>query len=125
MRHNDAPVEWVLESVPPGLVWVGPTSASALAIEVTPSLVDFETDVKLAVVRLRYTDADNGIDERKTLQFMAGSAEPTTWTVERVDESARTISYTIDYIHHDNRRTKEVVEAWEDSLVILDPSLAS
>jgi len=130
-------VDGSFEVLPPvpaevGTVWVGHArsvvgNTRRLAVTVSPVLLDFTTDLRLAVVDLSYQDPANGIDERATFQFVAdgagGEKKPQVWDIEIREQGHPHFSYTVLYVAQDPARSARVeVRDTDRTLVLLDRS---
>ncbi len=107
-----------------GIVWVGPGSVKSLRVEVNPMLLDFDADVELVVVRLRYGDRSH------TLQFFKSDTGThrniQVWEVPLIGPEQKSFGYSVRYIAHDRAKSSEVtVDATEDTLVLLDRDTVS
>jgi hypothetical protein len=116
--------EGTVERAQTGLVSVGPEVESRLRVEVSPVLLDFDADVKLAVVRLHYVDAENDVEARATLQFKkdaAGSHEnPQVWTVDLADKDLSAFDYIVDFVKLDGGRQRVEASGVTDTLLLLE-----
>ena len=82
-------------------------------------LLDFEADVELVVVRLRYGD------ESKTMQFFKDDAgterNVQVWEVPLSGPDQKSFGYIINYIAQDRAKSSQLeVESTDDTLVLLD-----
>jgi hypothetical protein len=109
---------------PPGTVWVG-TEVDFLEVEVRADLLDFESDVELALVKLVYTDLANSLSETSTLTFSKASSEPKTWRVARKDRTLDRYDADIRYVAHDRSKDSEVhLRQVNDQVLLLDRNAA-
>ena len=108
----------------PGTVWVG-TEVDFLEVEVRADLLDFESDVKLALVELVYTDLANSLSETSTLTFSKASSEPKTWRVARKDRALDRYDADIRYVAHDRSKDSEVhLRQVNEQVLLLDRNAA-
>jgi hypothetical protein len=104
----------------PGTVWIG-SGAAPLDVEIRADLLDFETDVQLAVVQLTYLDPANGIEQRKTFTFSKAAAGPQRWTVGRAPEGPSKYDAHIRFIAIDRTKSSEkALRQIEDQVLLLD-----
>ncbi len=113
-------------------VWVGyarPVAGTTrrLTVTVNPMLLDFTTDLRLAVVDLSYQDRANGVDERAILQFFVdgagGERKPQIWEFDFREAGRPRFSYTVRYVAQDPARSARVeVQDTDETLILLDRS---
>lgn len=101
-------------------ILVGANIENHLEITVMPSLLDFETTVKLAHIQLEYTDADKGVDERKDFTFMASASNPQKWLVKVKDKTKKTYNYKATYYFKDGSKKEVLKEGVSDLTVFLE-----
>lgn len=100
----------------PGTVWIG-GETDFLEVQVLPDLLDFETDVQLAVVTLSHDGAS------KTFTFSNAARAPQTWRVGRSPSAAATYDARIRYIAFDRTKSAEIELAGQtDQVLVLDRS---
>ena len=105
---------------PPGTVWVG-KATNAFTVQIVADLLDFETDVQLAVVELSYADPAHAIAERETLTFSKTAKQPRSWRVPRQDPALGKYDAKIRYIAYDRTKNSEVqLRQIEDQVLVLD-----
>jgi hypothetical protein len=98
----------------PGTVWIG-GETDFLEVQVRPDLLDFDTDVQLAVVTLSHDGAT------KTFTFSKTAKEPQTWRVGRDPSAAAAYDVKIRYIAYDRTTSAEVELAGQtDQVLVLD-----
>jgi hypothetical protein len=98
----------------PGTVWIG-GETDFLEVQVLPDLLDFDTDVQLAVVTLSHDGAT------KTFTFSKTAKEPQTWRVGRDPSAAAAYDVKIRYIAYDRTTSAEVELAGQtDQVLVLD-----
>ena len=103
-----------------GTVWVG-TDVDFLSIKVVPDLIDFEKDVQLAVVQLRYRDQANEIDQAVTFTFSLAEHATQEWKVARRDRSNGRYDAHIRYVTFDRSKSSEVrLDQIDDQVLLLD-----
>ena len=102
----------------PGTVWVG-TDVDFLTIRVEPALLDFDTDVKLALVELHYVDPAAEIDERTTLTFSKTANSAQEWRVARSDRAKSRYDAHIRLFGYDAAKNAEVQRSQIDDQVLL------
>jgi len=83
---------------------------------VEPAAIDFSA-VKLMIVTLHYTDAPNGVDERKDLTFKAGDTAK-TWTFDMKSKSARDYTWSARCFMTDGSRQEIAVQPGEGETVV-------
>jgi hypothetical protein len=104
----------------PGTVWVG-AEVDFLEVQVLPDLLDFESDVQLAVVQLHYEDTANGVDETDTFTFSKTSRDGKVWKVARKDPDRDAYDAEIRYIAYDRTTSSELhLEQIRDQVLVLD-----
>jgi hypothetical protein len=109
----------------PGTIWIGPEISDVLAIEIRPDLIDFEADVQLAIVELRYVDAANGVDERRTFTFSKSSNAAQTWRVPRRDRQLGRYDVRIRFVAYDRSKSSELtLSQVDDQVLLLDRAAA-
>jgi hypothetical protein len=109
---------------PPGTVWVG-TQVDFLSVEVRPDLVDFESDVELALVKLVYADPPNAVSETSTFTFSKTAKDPRTWRVARKDRTLDRYDADIRYVAYDRSKNSEVqLRQVNDQVLLLDRDAA-
>ena len=85
-------------------IFVGETVIGRLEVTVLPELIDF-TAVKLVTVALRYVDAPNDVDVRKSMNFKPGDREQ-LWTVDLKDKTARDFTWSaVFYMTDGSKKT--------------------
>ena len=122
---EEATIEWSLVRrdlsrvngtalVQPGsFVWAGPPRGGELTIEVSPLLVDFETDVQLAIVTLRYEDVAHGIREQKVFQIgkqLNNTTASAAWTVPLADPTRTHFALSVQYVAYDRTKSTRLEE---------------
>ena len=90
-----------------------------MSVQILPDLLNFDSDVQLAIVELAYDDPANGIAERKTLTFSKTAKAPFTWIVPRQDTSKSKYSVRIRYVAFDRTKNTEVSLQDVDQQVLL------
>ena len=108
----------------PGTVWIG-KEIQIMRIQILPDLINFDSDVQLAVVRLSYADDANQISQEKTLTFSKSAKAPQVWEVSRAPGGPSKYNADIRYIAYDRSKDSEVHERQIDQDVyVLDRSIA-
>jgi hypothetical protein len=108
----------------PGTVWVG-KEMQVMRIQVLPDLINFDTDVQLAVVRLSYVDEANQISLEKTLTFSKTAKAPQVWELGRAPGGHNKYDADIRYFAYDRAKSSEVHERQVDQEVyVLDRARA-
>jgi hypothetical protein len=116
--HADGTIrELAPGSGPSGTYTLG--GGSAMSVQVLPDLINFDSDVQLAIVELAYDDPANGIGERKTLTFSKTAKAPVTWIVPRHDAARNKYSVHIRYVAYDRTKSTEVTLQNIDQQVLL------
>jgi hypothetical protein len=104
----------------PGLVWIG-GDTSFLEVQILPDLIDFETDVQLALVTLTYDGGPR--PETRTFTFSTTRKEPETWRVGRTEGAPETYDVKIRYVAYDRSRNSEVEHRGvSDQVLVMDRS---
>ncbi len=80
-----------------GTILVGQLAQKILEVDVISSLIDFTKTWKLVIVKLKYIDDANGVDQEQTFQISAQNASvPLTWRFPVKDQKHKTYVYEID-----------------------------
>jgi hypothetical protein len=107
-------------TVKPGLVWVGDEIPAFLSVQVIPDLLDFEKDVELVVVTLRYTAIDGAVTQKMFI-FSPTARTAQEWRVPLADASRRRYAYTIRYVGRDRSTSAELSrDDVDDPVLLLD-----
>jgi hypothetical protein len=116
--HSDGTIrELAPGSGPSGTYTLG--GGSAMSVQILADLINFDSDVQLAIVELAYDDPANGIGERKTLTFSKTAKAPVTWIVPRHDAARNKYSAHIRYVAYDRAKSTEVTLQDIDQQVLL------
>lgn len=100
--------------VPAGTVWIGGETAF-LEVEIRGDLLDFESDVRLAVVTLSRDGA------RETFVFSKDSPGPFTWRVGIADAADDAYDAHVRFIAHDRSQSSEqTLPGSRDTVLLLD-----
>jgi len=102
--YSDGTVEKIEKTLAEGNTILVPEPVEdSLTVTVVADLLDWSV-VKLARVDLSYVDADNGINERKTMLFSSSKTAEQQWVVELRDKMQQTYQSTVTYFMSDNSR---------------------
>jgi len=99
-------------------IQLGDMVADRLEVTVLPVMLDF-TEVKLVTVALRYIDAPNNIDERKSMTFKMGDSEQ-LWTVDLKDKAARDFTWSAVFYMVDGTQKKVADQLEQGGFVVLE-----
>jgi hypothetical protein len=113
--HDDVPVK----DADPGTVWIGESGGRNLTVNIVPDLIDFDTDVELALVVLSYADATNGIEDHKTFKFSKTAKAGQTWKVAIRPDSPKIYDVDIRYVAYDRTKNTQVTEQGASSDTLL------
>jgi hypothetical protein len=121
VNHSDGSrTQLAAKTVKPGLVWVGDEIPKFLSVQVIPDLLDFEKDVELVVVTLRYTATDGAVTQ-KLFVFSPTARTAQEWRVPLTDASRRRYAYTIRYVGRDRSTSAELTrDDVDDPVLLLD-----
>jgi hypothetical protein len=115
--HEDLPSQ---ESQP-GTIWLGQGGGRNLTVNIITDLIDFDTDVQLALVELSYVDAAHALNERKTFTFSKTAKAGQTWRVAIEPTSPRTYNIDIRYVAYDRTKNSQISRrAVEGDTLLLD-----
>ena len=104
----------------PGTVWIG-KATQVMHVQILPDLIDFDSDVQLAVVRLSYVDEAHQVSQEKTLTFSKAAKAAQIWEVGRAPEGPRKYDIDVRYFAYDRSKSSEVHERQIDQEVyVLD-----
>ncbi|MEM7052538.1 MAG: hypothetical protein AAF604_22940 [Acidobacteriota bacterium] len=102
----------------PGTVWLGGSAdgtVSFLEVEVLPDLLDFESDVQLAVITLSHGD------QSRSFTFSKTSTAPQLWRVSLASEAEPTYDARLRFIAYDRALSSEVeLTGQTDQVLVLD-----
>ncbi len=92
-----------------GTILAGQLAQKILEVDVVPALIDFSKTWKLVIVKLKYTDDANGVDEQQTFQISSqNSSGQFPWRFPVKDQKNRTYTYEVDAYGLDPSQTKVV-----------------
>jgi len=99
-------------------ILLGDMVADRLEVPVLPYLIDF-TAVRLITVALRYVDAPNNIDERKTMTFKPGDGEQ-LWIVDLKNKAARDFTWSAVFYMADGLQKRINDHLEQNAAVVLE-----
>jgi hypothetical protein len=80
-----------------GTILVGEVAQKILEIDVIPALVDFQKAWKLVIVKLKYSDDANALEQDQTFEITAQNASgPFVWRLPVKDQTKKQYSYEVD-----------------------------
>ena len=85
--------------------------------------VDFDKQIQLAVVVMRYSDPANNIAEHKTFTFSKSTKAQQSWIVNRAAGGPSKYDADIRFIAYDRSKNREIkFNQIDDDLLLLDPA---
>ena len=105
-----------------GTILVGDVAREMLEIEVVPSLLDMDSQWKLVIVRLEYSDPGNTIDLKETFKITAANANDSfVWKIPIKDPQQRSFNYTVQAFGYDSANKKVLGPMMStESLLVLE-----
>jgi hypothetical protein len=92
-----------------GTVLVGQIAQKILEVDVIASLIDFAKTWKLVLVKLKYLDPANSVDQQQIFQINAQSAsQPLVWRFPVKDQTNKKYTYEVDAYGIDPTQQKVV-----------------
>jgi hypothetical protein len=92
-----------------GTILVGQLAQKIIEVDVVPSLIDFTKTWKLVIVKLKYSDGANGVDQEQTFQISAQNASAQfPWRFPVKDQKNKTYTYEVDAYGIDPTQKKMV-----------------
>lgn len=109
----------------PGTLWIGPQVGRIFSVQVLPDLLDFDQDIKLAVVHLEYREADGTNFQDRTVVFSKAARQAQEWRIQQVDPTHNVYDYTIKLIGLKPGGNLEIRKTGcTDPVLLVDRSLA-
>jgi len=99
-------------------IQLGDMVADRLEVTVLPDLIDFVA-VRLVTVALRYVDAPNNVDERKTMSFKPGDREQ-LWIVDLKNKAARDFTWSAVFYMADGSQKKTGDQLEQGGVLVLE-----
>jgi hypothetical protein len=92
-----------------GTILVGQLAQKILEVDVIPALIDFTKSWKLVLVKLKYVDEPNGVDQEQIFQISAQTASnPFVWRFPIKDQKNKQYTYEVDAYGIDPTQQKVV-----------------
>jgi hypothetical protein len=104
-----------------GNVFIG--RGNVLKVEFNTDQVDFDKQIQLAVVVMRYSDPANNISEHRTFTFSRSTKAQQSWIVNRAAGGPSKYDADIRFIAYDRSKNREIkFNQIDDDLLLLDPA---
>lgn len=119
-RSDGSSVDLGYGDAAPGNVFIGRNS---MKVDFNTDLVDFDKQIQLAVVVMKYDDPANNISEHKTFTFSKSSRGQQSWIVNRASGGSSKYDVNVRFIAYDRSKNKEIqFHQIEDDIFLLDPA---
>jgi hypothetical protein len=120
-RSDGSSVDLGSDDAAEGNVFIG--RGNVLKVEFNTDQVDFDKQIQLAVVVMRYSDPANNIAEHKTFTFSKSTKAQQSWIVNRAAGGPSKYDADIRFIAYDRSKNREIkFNQIDDDLLLLDPA---
>lgn len=103
-----------------GTILVGQVAQKILEVDVIPSLVDFQRAWKLVVVKLKYTDDANAVEQDQTFTINAQNAASNfVWRLPIKDQTKKQYSYEVEAFGFDASQKTVGPKLTDDAALVL------